>query len=296
MSIGRVWLAPICFLAAAGSAVPAGVAWRPLDFPAAMRQAENEGKLIYVFVEGDNCPPCQAFKESHLDDPAFVDFVNSLYVPLRAHENDPAAKEFLRSLGMNHGAIPRFYVLTAGGGGVSMNYGLAPAAPMGAASALIMASGRELPVDRRAASALAGRLRAHAASRRAVALGNAADYRRRLGLAVLEAQAWALAGNLEEAEKAFGEAWADRLGEQEVREWYVGFWLGWGRNLSGALAAARAFLAASPGDPAGHLLVGRALAANRRFPEAVREGENYLARESGDGRAAAEIDGWRRGR
>ncbi|MDR1521090.1 MAG: thioredoxin family protein [Planctomycetota bacterium] len=283
-------------LLAANVALAAGVAWQPLDFDAAGRKAEAEGKLIYVFVEGDNCPPCQAFKESHLGDPAFIDFVNSLYVPLRAHEDDPAVKSFLEALRLTHGAVPRFYVLTSGGKGVSMSVGMTAAPPMGCVSVLAMALGRELPVNRAAASALAGRLRAHAANRRAAGGTEAANPLRFLGLAALEAQAWALAGRLDEAEKAFGAQWAGKLQNQEVREWYVMFWLGWRRNLPGALAAARIFRAASPEDPAGALLLGRALAANRLFPEAVREGETYLAAFPGDPAMMAEIENWRRKR
>jgi hypothetical protein len=282
--------------AALASLSAAEVAWQPLDFDAARRLAQAEGRLIYVFVEGDDCPPCQVFKDTHLRDPAFVDFINTLYVPIRAHESDRTGRAFLESLRMTHGAVPRFYVLAADGRGLSMSYGLPAAPPMGAATVLAMAAGRELPVNRRAALSLAGRLRAHAAAWRAAGGLDPLNPLRSVGLAVLEAQAWTLAGRLDEAERAFGAHWAERLADQEVREWYATFWLAWSRNLPGALAAARAFRAESPGDPAGFLLLGRSLAANGLFAEAVREGESYLAAIPENGRAAAEIEEWRRRR
>jgi hypothetical protein len=256
---------------------------------AVRRQAREEGKLIYVFVEGDNCPPCDRFKETHLGDPAYADFVNTLYVPVRVHEDDPAGQSFLDRLRLRHGAVPRFYVLTAEGAGLSMAVGMPAAPPMGAAEALGMAQGKELPVARAAAAALAGRLRAHAAARPGEAP------LRRLGLAILEAQAWALALRLDEAEKAFGPDWAGRLSDPEIQRWYVEFWLAWRRNLPAALSEALAWRAADPENPAAALSLGKALAANSRFREAAQAGDAYLSLAPADPAGAArEIDSWRR--
>ena len=286
-------LLPILLLTSLSCALAAEVQWQPQDIQSAMQKAGAEGKLIYIFVEGDNCPPCDAFKASHLSDPAFVDFVNSLYVPIRVHMSDAGGVAFLESLKLMHAAVPRFYTLTADGRGVSMAIGMVTAPPMGGAEVLSMAAGRELPVDKAKAAELAGRIRSHAASQRASGAVNADNPLRYLGLAILEAQAWALAGRLDEAENAFGAPWAEQLVDQEIRNWYINFWLGWKRNLPGVLSAAQAFRSANPDDPAGALLLGRALAANGRFADAVREGETYTAAAPNDQRAAAEVNGWR---
>lgn len=280
-------------LAVAASALAGEVNWQPLDFAAASRKAGQEGKLVYVVVEGDNCPPCDAFKASHFSDPAYIDFVNTLYVPLKAHQSDPDGRAFLESLKLVHAAVPRFYVLTAEGRGVSMSIGMVMAPPMGAADVLKLAMGRELPVDRNAAAALGGRLRAHAASQRASGALYPDNPLRYLGVAVLEAQAWALAGRLDEAEKAFGAEWATQLADQEVREWYINFWLAWNRNAKGALEAAKQFRAVSPDLPAGAWLQARASAANGMFDEAVRLGEEFRNANPGVPRIGEIIAEWR---
>ncbi|MCC8179532.1 MAG: thioredoxin family protein, partial [Planctomycetes bacterium] len=133
------------------SAVAAEVQWQPLDLAAAMHKGAAEGKLIYIFVEGDNCPPCDAFKQTHLTDPAFIDFVNTVYVPLRAHMGQPDQLAFLQSLQLMHPAVPRFYVITADGRPISMSAGMVMAPPMEGAEVLHMAMGRDLPVDKQAA-------------------------------------------------------------------------------------------------------------------------------------------------
>lgn len=285
-----LFVGTLCLFVAASAAE---VAWQPLDIQAAMRKAADEGKLIYVFVEGDNCPPCDAFKASHLTDPAFVDFVNTVYVPLRAHNGDAAGRAFLESLKLMHPAVPRFYVLGPDGRGVSMAIGMVSAPPMGALDAMKLSFGRELPVNRDAAAALAGRLRTHAAGQRASGAIHADNPLRYIGLAVLEAGAWALAGRLDEAERAWGAEWADQLVDQEIRGLYVNFWTRWGRNLPGALRAAQQFREASPTDPAGSFYLGTALAANGRYAEAVREGEAFLAANPGNAMMEQMVGRWR---
>ena len=274
----------------------AEVDWQPLDFPAAMRKAEAERKLIYILVEGDDCPPCDAFMTSHLADPAFIDFINTIYVPLRAHESDANGKEFLESLRLIHAAVPRFYALSHDGRGVSMSIGMVAAPPMGAAEVLKLALGRELRVDKERAADLAGRIRSHAASQRAAGNSYPDNPLRYLGLAILESQAWALAGRLDEAEKAFGAPWANQLADQEIHRWYISFWLSWHRNLPGTLEAARAFRRTSPDDPTGHLLMGVTLAANGRFAEAVKEGETYLSFDPGNSWMTEEVKKWKSGK
>lgn len=286
-------LAVVLAAAVAAPARTAEVQWQPHDFQAAAAKASAEGKLIYVFVEGENCPPCDAFKASHLNDPAFADFVNSVYVPIRAHESDPSGRAFLESLRLVHAAVPRFYLLTPDGRGVSMSIGMVSAPPMGAVDVLKLAFGRELPVNRDAAAALAGRIRSHAASQRNTGAISADNPLRYMGLAILEAQAWAFAGRLDEAEKAWGPHWAEQLVDQDLRSMYVTFWVRWNHNLQGALKAAQAFRNASPDDPAGNMLLGMTLAANGRFADAVREGDAYLKMDPNNQGAQQQVESWR---
>lgn len=270
----------VMLLLGCAAAVAGEINWQPQDFAAAAAKAQAEGKLVYVFVEGDNCPPCDAFKQSHLPDPAFIDYINTLFVPIRAHESDPAGRGFLESLRLTHPAVPRFYVLSPAGHGVSMSIGMVMAPPMGGADMLKLAAGRDLGVNKEAAAALGARLRAHAASQRG--LPNAEYPLRPLGLAALEAQAWALAGRLDEAEKAFGREWATQLVDQDVRQWYIDFWLAWRRNLQGALDAANEYRNTVAGDPMGDWLLARAYAANGNYSQAVSLGEGVLAQNDSD--------------
>lgn len=276
-----------------GAAFSAEVQWQPLDIQRALAKAGAEGKLVYVFVEGDNCPPCDAFKASHLSDPAYIDFVNTVYVPIRVHTGDPAGAEFLESLRLTHAAVPRFYVLAPDGSGVSMSIGIVAAPPMNPAEVLKLAMGRELPVSRENAAGLASRIRAHAASQRAAGALYADNPLRHIGVAILEAEAWALAGRYDEAERAFGPEWPGQLVSQEIRDWYVNFWLAANRNLAGALAAAQAYVDANSDDPNGNWLMGRALAANGRYAEAVRQGEIAVRFDPENHRVAALVDEWR---
>ncbi|MDR1613082.1 MAG: tetratricopeptide repeat protein [Planctomycetota bacterium] len=276
-----------------GPARAAEIQWAPLDFPAAAARARAEGKLVHIFVEGDFCPPCDAFKRTHLSDPAYVDFVSTLFVNLRAHEGDPAGQAFLASLNLVHPAVPRFYALSPEGSGISMSVGMVAAPPMQGADVLSMASGRELPVNREAAAALAMRLRAHAARELAAGTIRPDNPLRRLGVAILEAQAWALAGRLDQAERAFGESWAPNLADQEVRNWYVNFWVGWKRNLNGALAVALNYHEIAPEDPNGWWLLANALAASGRFAEAAAFGERLAAADPQNARLAEVVNGWR---
>lgn len=280
-----------CVAAVAGAME---VDWQQPDFQAAMNKAQREGKLIYIFVEGNNCPPCDSFKFSHLSDPVFADFINSLFVPIRCHEGNPADRAFLESLKLVHSAVPRFYVLTADGHAVSMSIGMVSAPPMGPAETLKMAVGRELPLDRAAAAQLAQRIRNYANSQRQAGSLYPDGSMRHIGVAVLEAWAWALAGRIDEAERAWGANWANQLLDQEVRYSYVNFWVKWNRNQRGALAAAEEYVRMSPGDPTGEFLMGMALAANGKFNEAIQLGEHLLQAYPGNTAVENEVNAWRR--
>lgn len=275
-------------------AAAAEVQWQAQDFQAAAAKASAEGKLVYIFVEGDHCPPCDAFKASHLNDPAFIDFVNAVYVPIRVHEGDPAGRAFLESMRLVHAAVPRFYTMTPEGRGVSMSIGMVSAPPMGAVDVLKLAFGRELPVNREAAAALAGRLRSHAANQRATGQAGTADNPLRyMGLAILEAQAWAFAGRLDEAENAWGAPWAEQLVDQDIRALYITFWVRWNRNAQGSIKAAQAFHNASPDDPAGRMFLAMAFASGGNYAEAVREGEAFLSAVPDNAQFRQQVDAWR---
>ncbi|MDR0362945.1 MAG: hypothetical protein LBJ46_09745 [Planctomycetota bacterium] len=287
-----VFAAFVSVLCAAGS-IAAEIQWANLDFAAAGAQARAEGKLVHIFVEGDHCPPCDAFKRSHLADPAYIDYVSTLFVNIRVHESDPAGQAFLASMNLAHSAVPRFYVLSPEGSGVSMSIGMVAAPPMEGADVLSMASGKDLPIKREAAASLAMRLRAHAARERAAGAIHPDNPLRHIGLAALEAQAWALAGRPDEAENAFGGAWATQLVDQDVRNWYVNFWVGWRRNLDGALSAANEYRQLSPEDPNGWWLMGTTLATLERYGEAADFGERLAVANPQNARLAELVRQWR---
>lgn len=277
-----------CLCASAASA--AEVAWQPLDFQNASARARQEGKLIYVFVEGDNCPPCDSFKFSHLGDPVFIDFINSLFVPIRVHEGRPEGSAFLQSMRLVHGAVPRFYVLSPEGRGVSMSIGTVNAAPAGAIDVLKMAVGKQLPVNPAAAQAVADRVRRYRASGALYDDGTGRD----AAVAAVEAWAWALAGRIDEAERAWGGGWAGRMRDPELLYSYVNFWCKWGRNAGGALAAAEAYRnSVSPSDPSAPYLLGMALAANGRYDEAIRLGEDLIRAYPENTAIVNEVEIWR---
>lgn len=272
------------------SAAAMEVNWQPADFQSAMAKAQREGKLIYIFVEGNNCPPCDSFKFSHLSDPIFADFVNTLFVPIRCHEGNPTDRAFLESLRLVHSAVPRFYVLSADGHAVSMSIGMVSAPPMGPVETLKMAVGRELPIDRNAAAQLALRIRGYSDKHRRAGTLYDDGSMRHIGIAAMEAWAWALAGRIDEAERTWGSNWANQLQDQEVRYSYVKFWVEWNRNAQGALAAAEEYYRAAPGDPAGEYLLGIALQANGRFDESLRLLENLLQSNPGNTAIEKEVN------
>lgn len=213
----------------AASARSAEVQWHSHDIPAAMAKARREQKLLYIFVEGDNCPPCDSFKFTHLTDPVFVDFINTLFVPLRMHDANPQDRQILEALRLTHGAVPRFYALTAEGRGVSMSIGMVPAAPLGAIEVLAMATGSPLPIDRNAAAALASRIRAYANTERAAGRLYPDGTNRHIAIAAIEAWAWALAGRLDEAAKAWGSQWLPELqNNPPLLQYHQTFWQKWG--------------------------------------------------------------------
>lgn len=298
MNRARIRLLPLLLCAMfplASACRTAEVVWNQPDWNAAAAKAKAENKLVHVFVEGDNCPPCEMYKKTHLADPAYVDFANSMFVNVRVHEGDPAGQKFIEQLKLRQGVVPRFYVLTPEGKGVSMFLGMVDAPPMEASMVLRAAAGRELPVDRARAAEVAGRLRTHAAAVRASGRIDPNNPFRPEAIASLEAQAWALAGRLDEAEKAFGANWAGKVSGQEVRQWYVQFWLGWNRNFPGALIEAKAYYDASEGvDPNGWWLMAQALAANGRYAEAVDFGDRLLGLNPNDQRVRATVDEWRK--
>ncbi|MCC8109255.1 MAG: thioredoxin family protein [Planctomycetes bacterium] len=289
----RVIAALVCVFSLACSAGASEVNWQPLDYEAAKAKAAREGKLIYIYVEGDNCPPCDSFKLTHLNDPVFADFVNTLYVPIRCHVGRPDAAAFLQSLHLNHAAIPRFYTLTPDGRGVSFSIGMVAAPPIGAVEVLAMAAGVPLPVNQGNALALAGRIRAYAARERSAGRLYPDGSNRHIGLAALEAWAWALGGRIDEAERAWGPEWANQLGDQELRYSYVTFWAKWNRNPTGTLVAAQEYRNLAPGDAAGQYLMGMALANNRRFQEAFQIGDQLMQSDPGNTAIQREIARWR---
>lgn len=275
------------------AAYAAEIHWQPHNMQAAMAKAQQEQKLVYIFVEGSNCPPCDSFKFSHLNDPVFVDFVNTLFVPMKFHESNGEDRAILESLRLTHGAVPRFYVLSSEGRGVSMVIGTVSAAPLGAVEVLRMATGHQLPVNRQAAAELAMRIRNYAAQERQAGRLYADPSLRHVGVAAVEAWAWALAGRIDEAERAWGPEWAGQLMDQEIRYHYVNFWTKWGRNPQGSLKAADDYVNSAPGDPAGSYILGLALAANGRYNEAVRVGESLLASNPDNTAIANEVSKWR---
>jgi hypothetical protein len=281
----------IAFTAACSAAE---VNWHPQDFQAAAQRAQQEGKLIYIFVEGSNCPPCDSFKFSHLNDPVFTDFINSLFIPIRAHEGQPDGSAFLQSLRLVHGAVPRFYVLSPEGRGVSMSIGAVTVPPSGAIDMMKMATGRDLPVNRAAAEQVAQRIRAFAAGQRQAGALSPDGSDRDAAIAAVEAWAWALGGRLDEAERAWGGEWADRMQDQELRYAYVNFWAKWNRNPAGALRAAQLYQASvSAAAPSGPYLLGMALAANGRYEEAIHLGETLMNMYPDNTAIQNEIDRWR---
>lgn len=271
----------------------ADVRWQAADFPSASARASQEGKLIYIFVEGSNCPPCESFKFSHLNDQVFTDFINSLFVPIRVHEGQAEGKQFLQSLRLNHGAVPRFYVLTPEGRGVSMSIGMVSAPPIGAVDVLKMATGNPLPVNQSAAAQLAQRIRGFVSSQRASGALYPDGTNRDIAYAAIEAWSWALAGRIDEAERAWGPEWVNRLNDQDLRYKYVNFWTRWNKNANGALQAAQEYQRNSPADPAGSYLMGMALAANGRYEEAMRIGENLINVDPSNTAVQREVDKWR---
>ncbi|MCD8349246.1 MAG: DUF255 domain-containing protein [Planctomycetaceae bacterium] len=271
----------------------AEVNWQPADLQAAMTRAGAEGKLIYIFVEGSNCPPCESFKLHHLHDPIYADFINTLFVPIRCHEGNMDDRAFLESLRLVHAAVPRFYVLAPDARGVSMSIGTVNAAPTGAVDVLKMAVGKPLPVNQQAAQQLAMRIRNYAATQRAAGALYDDGSGRNAGIPALEAWAWALGGNLDEAERAWGGEWSTRLHDQELRYMYVSFWSKWGRNAAGALQAAQDYRQSSPGDQAGEYLMGMALAANGRYEEAMRIGESLMMANPDNTAIQREVESWR---
>ena len=212
------------------------VQWQPHNIQAAMAKAKQEGKLIYIFVEGNNCPPCDSFKFSHLNDPVYADFVNTLFVPIKMHDANPEDRALLGALRLTHGAVPRFYTLTPEGRGVSMSIGTVSAAPMGAVEVLRMAVGHSLPVNRDSAARLASRIRAYAASERAAGRLYPDSTQRHIGIAAVEAWAWALAGRLDEAERAWGPQWAPLITDQDLLNAHSTFWSKWSQSTQTASA------------------------------------------------------------
>ena len=271
----------------------AEVNWQKADFAAASALAKQEGKLIHIVVEGENCPPCEAYKATHLKDPAYIDFINSLFVNIKLHEANPADKEFLNQLNLKQPVVPRFYVLDANGAGVSMFMGLIEAPPMEPASVLMNAAGRELPVDKEKAKQVAERLRAHIQSFKAAGGISASNPFRLAGLSALEAQAWALAGKLDEAEKAFGAEWAGQLNPFDLGTWYASFWIGWKRNLPAALKVAEEQYKMTGNSPNSGMLLARAYALNQKWREAVKVGEEVLAARPNDQRLQKAVESWR---
>lgn len=269
------------------------VQWQPHDIQAAMAKARQEGKLLYIFVEGNNCPPCDSFKFSHLGDPVYADFINTLFVPLKMHDGNPEDRALLGSLRLTHGAVPRFYTLTPEGRGVSMSIGTVSAAPMGAVEVLRMATGHQLPINQAAAAQLAARIRAYAHNERAAGRLYSDGTMRNFGVAAVEAWAWALAGRLDEAERAWGPEWLNQLNDQDLRQAYVTFWAKWGRNTQAALKAATDFRNTSPADPAANYLVAIALAANGRYSEAITIAEPLLASNPTNTTLANDLSHWK---
>lgn len=294
----RLFKTSCLFLAAVLLCLPAAPAldvnWQPQDFQAAAAKAQHEGKLVYIFVEGSNCPPCDSFKLSHLNDPVFADFINSLFVPIRVHEGRPEGRAFLQSLRLVHGAVPRFYVLSPEGRGVSMSIGAANASPAGAVDMMKMATGQTLPINSEAAAQVALRIRQFAANQRASGALYPDGTGRDAAIAAVEAWAWAWAGRLDEAERAWGREWAGRMEDQELRYAYVNFWAKWNRNAQGALEAAQRYQqSVSPSDPSGPYIMGMALAANGRYEEAIRLGESLMSAYPDNTAIQKEVDRWR---
>lgn len=281
------------FLLTACPVLTADVEWYSHDIEAAKYKAREEGKLIYIFVEGSNCPPCDSFKFNHLSDPVYVDFVNSLFVPIRCHVDNPSDLSFLESLGMMNGAVPRFYALSEWGDPVGMSIGTVRVSPMGPIETLRRAAGKELPVNQDTATALAKRIREYAARERKAGALYPDGSMRDVGIAAMEAWAWALAGNLDEAEKAWGADWVKQLEIQDLRYSYSVFWSKWKRNPEGTLAAARDFHRASPTDPAGTYLLAIAMVAGENYEEAVKYGEELLKFDPNNYMLQQEVEKWR---
>ncbi|MDR3210579.1 MAG: DUF255 domain-containing protein [Planctomycetota bacterium] len=272
----------------------AEIAWQPLDLEAAVNKAAMEKKVVHLFVEKDDCPPCDIYKQTHLTDPAYVDFVNTLFVNIRAHEDKENDRNFLDKYGFTHAAAPRFYLLGQKGQGLSMSPGITVAPPLECVAVMRMAEGQNIGIDPRRAAELAERLQRHAKSLKASGKSFPNNPLRPIAIAFLEAAAWAQAGRLDQAEGALGADWAGNLAEVELLDLYANFWLAWQRNFPGVLQAAFARSELRPEDPDSLWLLARAFAVNQRFSEAVRLGEALVREFPSDPEIETSLAEWRR--
>ncbi len=70
-------------LAAAGGGCSRGIAWHPVPFRKAMREAQKRDQLVFVYLRHWTSIACTKFEDQVLSDPAVLEATRDLYcVPL----------------------------------------------------------------------------------------------------------------------------------------------------------------------------------------------------------------------
>ncbi|MBD3824916.1 MAG: thioredoxin family protein [Epsilonproteobacteria bacterium] len=97
------------FFAASVLLLGSEIAWQK-DYASALSHAKNEGKLLFVFMSGEDCKFCKKYEATTFKDPKIIERINKEYVSVHL---DKVKDSYPKALETN--AVPKLYFLDANG-------------------------------------------------------------------------------------------------------------------------------------------------------------------------------------
>ena len=103
----------LLFAATTAFAQPSTIDFLDIDFEAALQQAKEEGKPLFLYIGQQGCGPCIQMEQTVFSQPAVAHYINDKFISLSARSGSETGKRFVNR--KNHVGHPLCVVLDGNG-------------------------------------------------------------------------------------------------------------------------------------------------------------------------------------